>query len=919
MLKVPTQTTKRGPQIPDQRSRQESALQVPRAFLKNPNRDITSEDEDNVSVEETSGDDTKSIQSAASTDNTSISDLILNGMVNSQFHNTRDNQFLPNDDLVKIFDKQFWRKRGGRSLRLVIAEAMRLGPSAEVDSLVQFILAHAKVVFLIAVHTRPVKLHEVMALFQRKEFTDKMLPVEEIPAGSSRPEKHPFMLMQQDLQVKVWEWSEIQGFQENQRKFFAPCITTEEAHHDFGNRILPFDWVGKDRAPGGQSLVYQYQIHKAHFDDSSRPVRSCLNRLNIIDIVRFITAFSHGIGPNLEYFLVFEWASGGNLRDLWKNFSHKHENLNRTFVKDAMTQLKGLADALCAAHYLRDDQNVLSGASYRHGDLKPENILWFRNSGEFGTLKIGDWGEAKSHTEVTAIRPHDTDAGRATVRYEPPEVQTGIKFNGSGSSRNLRSRLFDLWGFGCIALEMVVWLMYGYAGLDKFNSCANGTYGHSETFWELNDTKQAVVHGAVNHWMDHMAKEPRCCINRSALGNLLQTIRRGLLVVKLPSDGGLWSSSVQAPRSTSGTQDPVVIITAAQNIDEEPLNNQDPDELRRYRAFELADDLAFILSADDTKAYWNQPCPQTRPPEYLGYSSRNTVVSQNVVGHLVPAGVSSFTRGGIDYQHPELKPADWTLRLDNHFAEQFVRFNTLKWVEHCDDTHKCNGTHQMPKDSLNEPSVSQRSTTSMPTRLIDVGTKDDAFVYLRSMKVEDEGEWIALSYRWGGLGSFSTTHSTIRLREEGMEVQKLPATFRDAVKITRALNRRYLGIDSICILQGADGDFDREAARMEDVYSGAYCVIAATCATNQDSGFLRPRKKRDYVSLSLESEVDGILYLCRSIDNFNEHVLKSDHSRRGWVLQEHALARRSIFFTEYQTYWQCGHGVRCETMTNMTK
>ncbi|KAG6359198.1 hypothetical protein INS49_012718 [Diaporthe citri] len=34
---------------------------------------------------------------------------------------------------------------------------------------------------------------------------------------------------------------------------------------------------------------------------------------------------------------------------------------------------------------------------------------------------------------------------------------------------------------------------------------------------------------------------------------------------------------------------------------------------------------------------------------------------------------------------------------------------------------------------------------------------------------------------------------------------------------------------------------------------------------------------------------------------------------------ERALARRTIFFTEKQTYWECGTGVRCETAMNMNK
>jgi hypothetical protein len=36
-------------------------------------------------------------------------------------------------------------------------------------------------------------------------------------------------------------------------------------------------------------------------------------------------------------------------------------------------------------------------------------------------------------------------------------------------------------------------------------------------------------------------------------------------------------------------------------------------------------------------------------------------------------------------------------------------------------------------------------------------------------------------------------------------------------------------------------------------------------------------------------------------------------------LQERALSRRTMHFTETQTYWECGEGVWCETFTKTKK
>lgn len=235
------------------------------------------------------------------------------------------------------------------------------------------------------------------------------------------------------------------------------------------------------------------------------------------------------------------------------------------------------------------------------------------------------------------------------------------------------------------------------------------------------------------------------------------------------------------------------------------------------------------------------------------------------------------------------------------------------WLQDCDKNHSdC----KVPK-------------TSLPTRLIDVGTASSPVLRLletRSDKVENT-QYIALSHPWGDPKihpPFCTlrTDDTGRGRTVENFKRKIPygdlsATFKDAVDMTRALNVRYLWIDSICIIQGKDGDFNDESKRMEDVFSGAYCVLAASRALGQTDGFLKPRPQRDYITFQRGNEKP--FYVCEPIDNFSEHVLEGSLNRRGWVLQERALARRTVFFTETQTYFECGAGVRCETLARMHK
>ncbi|KAK3998233.1 HET-domain-containing protein [Cladorrhinum sp. PSN332] len=227
-----------------------------------------------------------------------------------------------------------------------------------------------------------------------------------------------------------------------------------------------------------------------------------------------------------------------------------------------------------------------------------------------------------------------------------------------------------------------------------------------------------------------------------------------------------------------------------------------------------------------------------------------------------------------------------------------------RWLNDCDKNH--------------QHCQSASGSTRPPTRLLDVGTTDSPVIHLfeTSSRREKSYQYVALSHPWGQGPHFCTLPSNIDRHKQGIPIAgpDFPNTFRDAVIATRALNRRYLWIDSICIIQGKEGDFLQESERMGDVFGSAYCVLAASSAHRQQDGFLNTKRPdRRYIQLP-ENESKG-LYVCEFIDDFDEHVLNSPLSKRGWVMQERALARRTIYFTDRQTYFECGGGVRCETLT----
>jgi len=204
----------------------------------------------------------------------------------------------------------------------------------------------------------------------------------------------------------------------------------------------------------------------------------------------------------------------------------------------------------------------------------------------------------------------------------------------------------------------------------------------------------------------------------------------------------------------------------------------------------------------------------------------------------------------------------------------------------------------------------------MPTRLIEVGDH----IRLVETATIKPCRYVALSHCWGPLQKhqrFCTYKQNITQRKAVIVFDDLPRTFRDAVTVTQGLSVRYIWIDSLCIIQDDENDWQSEASKMEQVFSAAYCTIGASAAKSSLQGFLTERIPRSVVKVPVD--VSKAIYACLNIDDFHNDVELSPLNSRGWVLQERALSRRTIFFTSTQVYWECGAGIHCETLAVLKK
>ncbi|KAH7077364.1 hypothetical protein FB567DRAFT_148733 [Paraphoma chrysanthemicola] len=552
-------------------------------------------------------------------------DIVSANMVQSAFERTPFS-FLPEGVLKQIVTRN----------RLL--KAMSID---EDEPLVGFILTHALKLFTITAFAvlKPQALHKAMRLFHENDFDDSRLPVEtwsrsDFNENERNGTLHPFSVMEGSTRKngKVWKFRSLWDFQEHQFKFLAPVFTIGEIQLDVGARVIPFTSKELSRAEGSFGVVHKYTIQEQHLIDPHRRnhkqiltvavkeikpyhgegpdaaerrwlrearAQSALNKLDSRNhIVHLLTAFGRSVSDSKDYYLVFEWADGGNLLEFWT--ANPKPVLTAGLIREVIEQLHGLSSAIEAAHNGRID-GKLDAASYRHGDLKPSNILRFMDSSVVGILKIGDWGEVGTHEVVTTLRRNWTTAQFGTRRYEAPELVTGI-ISAFGRDEPHRSRLADIWAFGCIAFEFVVWALYGHHGLTRFYDDVNEAYYQLDV---IRDVKKARIHDKVVRWMEHMGKEPACLVGVTALGDLLDCVQRGLLVVRLPNKLG---SRLVEDRTTVTTHTleqaeaiegiiPKIRINQAETPMERSFDQLGP---ARLRADQLCDTLAMIL--DDVKA-----------------------------------------------------------------------------------------------------------------------------------------------------------------------------------------------------------------------------------------------------------------------------------------------------------------------------
>jgi hypothetical protein len=228
----------------------------------------------------------------------------------------------------------------------------------------------------------------------------------------------------------------------------------------------------------------------------------------------------------------------------------------------------------------------------------------------------------------------------------------------------------------------------------------------------------------------------------------------------------------------------------------------------------------------------------------------------------------------------------------------------------------------MSRCLFNHQDICSRPPAAFPSRLLDVGppTSLDSVLCLRVMDSAEAGPWVALSHCWGTRSDyFKTTTANFQDRQSKIAFDSLPATFQDAVVVTRKLGFQYIWIDSLCILQDDYEDWVHEASRMHEYYRDSTLTIAADCAAGDEEGFLyqeRPdvsvvtrfplrgkASSTECESSSLPENKLDFMFMRKSRQKLTNE--KQPLHTRAWTLQEHILSPRTVHYTSHELRWTC--------------
>ncbi|KAH7472785.1 hypothetical protein H9L39_12590 [Fusarium oxysporum f. sp. albedinis] len=222
-----------------------------------------------------------------------------------------------------------------------------------------------------------------------------------------------------------------------------------------------------------------------------------------------------------------------------------------------------------------------------------------------------------------------------------------------------------------------------------------------------------------------------------------------------------------------------------------------------------------------------------------------------------------------------------------------------------------------------------------PKRLLEIS--NDKLILRTNILKE---KYATLSHCWGTSSSASikllkSTSNTFT--HDGIALDDLSLTFRDAADVCKRLGIQYIWIDSLCIIQDDPQDWLQESTQMAGIYANAFIGLFAGHAKNGNGGLYSNRYNPETFLIVEKVGVKDDHGQQRTMYIQQQHLIGHDLTfnfdlfpkfpsyeyrqlptvkeplyQRGWVFQELHLSPRAILFNSQELTWVCNQDAQCE-------
>lgn len=131
----------------------------------------------------------------------------------------------------------------------------------------------------------------------------------------------------------------------------------------------------------------------------------------------------------------------------------------------------------------------------------------------------------------------------------------------------------------------------------------------------------------------------------------------------------------------------------------------------------------------------------------------------------------------------------------------------------------------------NHPTCNDESKGAAPLRLLYVGSENTSPRLVDNQRSQYR-DYIFLSYCGGAKRSLLLVSLYVDEFHQAIEFAELPRLFQDAILLARGISIDYIWVDSLCIIQDSQEDWQHATSQMIDILKGATFTVAAVNASS---------------------------------------------------------------------------------------